>query len=91
MFDFLGESPSPFKDLPHSLAVFVFVLVLAHLLVFVLWLLVFLRQVHISQTFEVGSPHTYLHRIIALRNFVLGGKNDSFATFVESQVGADSL
>jgi hypothetical protein len=44
MLDFLTAASSPFHKIPHSLAVAVFGLIMAHLLVFTLWALTFVRK-----------------------------------------------
>ena len=43
MLEFLTEDHSPFKGLPHGLAVFVFILIIFHLAAFLLWLVTFLN------------------------------------------------
>jgi hypothetical protein len=44
MLEFLGDDHSPFKGLPHGLAVFVFFLIICHLAAFLIWLVTFLRS-----------------------------------------------
>ena len=44
MLDFLTAPGSPIENIPHTVAVFVFVLVLLHFLVFLAWLFVFARN-----------------------------------------------
>ena len=44
MLDFLTAEGSPFHKVPHSIATFVFVLILLHVAAFCAWLVVFLRK-----------------------------------------------
>jgi hypothetical protein len=52
MLDFLTAEGSPFHKVPHSIATFVFVLVLLHVAAFGAWLVVFLRKMLVSEEDE---------------------------------------
>jgi hypothetical protein len=97
VLDFLTQHGSPFHHLPHTLACFVFFLIICHVtgLLFTLMISFFLsfspfedlRITSFVVLFPFFSFTAFLiWLIIFVRNFIMGGNNDTFSQFIKSQV-----
>jgi hypothetical protein len=90
MLDFLTAEGSPFHKVPHSIATFVFVLILLHVAAFCAWLVVFLRKTlssedeRMKQFLQNREVRPFTH-LIVIRVVLFSPSGYRFPVFVYSR------